>query len=193
MSVYLLLLLCVQRVFEVSKEEGIQLSKFLYVVGQLKFRGTSVLFRLPHSPVVKVTKTKSQVREISPVPGVAPESTEPNEKLQKVGKVDKKVKFASRLEQIGEGEVRGGEEEMEVGGGREGIGVKRGCVTRGRREEIDGENGDMIVDPEMTLPCNLPVVKLQDEQGRERDDRDTFYRLEGDEFSIATHFVKANQ
>lgn len=27
------------------------MSKFLTVVGQLKFRGTSVLFRLPHSPV----------------------------------------------------------------------------------------------------------------------------------------------
>lgn len=27
------------------------MNKFLTVVGQLKFRGTSVLFRLPHSPV----------------------------------------------------------------------------------------------------------------------------------------------
>ena len=41
------------RNFEVSHTEGISLNKFLTVVGQLQFRGTSVLFRLPKSPVRK--------------------------------------------------------------------------------------------------------------------------------------------
>ncbi len=41
------------RVFNVPEEVGISLHSFLNVVGQLKFRGTSVLFRLPRSPVVK--------------------------------------------------------------------------------------------------------------------------------------------
>ena len=38
------------------EEEGIPLSKFLNVVGQLKFRGTSVLFRLPQPPVRRQSK-----------------------------------------------------------------------------------------------------------------------------------------
>lgn len=39
------------RNFGITESHGLSLSKFLTVVGQLKFRGTSVLFRLPHSPV----------------------------------------------------------------------------------------------------------------------------------------------
>jgi diadenosine tetraphosphatase ApaH/serine/threonine PP2A family protein phosphatase len=37
--------------FGVTEANGLSLSKFLTLVGQLKFRGTSVLFRLPRSPV----------------------------------------------------------------------------------------------------------------------------------------------
>ena len=37
--------------FGISEEEGITLASFLMNVGQLKFRGTSLLLRLPHSPV----------------------------------------------------------------------------------------------------------------------------------------------
>lgn len=47
------ILSCNSRNFEVSHTEGISLNKFLTVVGQLQFRGTSVLFRLPKSPVRK--------------------------------------------------------------------------------------------------------------------------------------------
>jgi len=44
------------RVFDVTRQQSIPLTKFLNVVGQLKFRGTSVLFRLPRSPVKKQTE-----------------------------------------------------------------------------------------------------------------------------------------
>ena len=46
----------VHRVFGGPEEEGIPLNKFLNVVGQLKFRGTSVLFRLPQPPVRRQSK-----------------------------------------------------------------------------------------------------------------------------------------
>ncbi|XP_003384155.1 PREDICTED: uncharacterized protein LOC100639057 isoform X2 [Amphimedon queenslandica] len=39
------------KVFGVTESHGLSMSKFLTIVGQLKFRGTSVLFRLPQSPV----------------------------------------------------------------------------------------------------------------------------------------------
>ena len=38
-------------VFGVTPDQSLSLNSFLTVVGQLKFRGTSVLFRLPRSPV----------------------------------------------------------------------------------------------------------------------------------------------
>lgn len=39
------------RIFCADQKQGISLDLFLSVVGQLKFRGTSVLFRLPRPPV----------------------------------------------------------------------------------------------------------------------------------------------
>ena len=47
----LLLLLLPFRIFSMDESQGISLDTFLNVVGQLRFRGTSVLFRLPHPPV----------------------------------------------------------------------------------------------------------------------------------------------
>ncbi len=34
-----------------SSTQGVTMNKFLTIVGQLRFRGTSVLFRLPQSPI----------------------------------------------------------------------------------------------------------------------------------------------
>ena len=197
---------CVCSVFETStEEEGIQLANFLNVVGQLKFRGTSVLFRLPHSPVVKVAKTRSQVRELSPVPGATPGLAEPNEeRAQKVtAKAEKRVSFVGLKKQIGEREEKngggggGGEDEMEVGRRREDGDLERGGsvggVTGTGEERVDGEGGEsdkMSVDPDTTLLYNLPVVKLRNELGRET--HSAFSMMEGGEFSIATHFVKAS-
>lgn len=42
------------RIFCADQKQGISLDLFLSVVGQLKFRGTSVLFRLPHPPVSRL-------------------------------------------------------------------------------------------------------------------------------------------
>ncbi len=42
----------------VEESQGISLDTFLNVVGQLKFRGTSVLFRLPHAPVERQNAPK---------------------------------------------------------------------------------------------------------------------------------------
>lgn len=42
------------RIFCADQKQGISLDLFLSVVGQLKFRGTSVLFRLPHPPVKRL-------------------------------------------------------------------------------------------------------------------------------------------
>ena len=45
--------------FSIPQTEGIPLTLFLSVVGQLKFRGTSVLLRLPKSPVRRLTRIPS--------------------------------------------------------------------------------------------------------------------------------------
>ena len=52
--------------FGVSRSETLSIDDFLKVVGQLKFRGTSVLFRLPRSPVNKV-QVRGQPAAVSPV------------------------------------------------------------------------------------------------------------------------------
>ena len=171
-----------------SKEEGISLSKFLHFVGQLRFRGTSVLFRLPRSPVVKKTKSKSHVRELSPTPTGDGDVTGSGELDGNGGKLlskppgEKKVGFVG-LEPIGEGE-RGVEEEMEVGED----------VRRGGKEEVDGDQGEgMHVVPDETLPLRFPLVKVKDEEGREQCAAEIFPSSEGEEFTIATHFVKVSQ
>ena len=159
------------------KEEGIPLARFLHMVGQLKFRGTSVLFRLPRSPVVKKTKTRSPVRELSPVPaasgGEAPESREQNEVVGKVMSKSpqqgrKRVGFVG-LGPISEG-GRDMEEDMDVG----------------EKDEVDGE----VVVPDETLPLHIPQVRVKDEEGRDEWSTGVFSSLENDEFTIATHFVK---
>ena len=52
--------------FGVSPSETLSMDDFLKVVGQLKFRGTSVLFRLPRSPVNRV-QVRGQPAAVSPV------------------------------------------------------------------------------------------------------------------------------
>lgn len=44
------------RVFGTDGKESLPLSDFLNAVGMLKFRGTSVLFRLPYSSVSNLKK-----------------------------------------------------------------------------------------------------------------------------------------
>ena len=52
-----------------SQEKGIPQSIFLHVVGQLKFRGTSTLFRLPRSPVNRTTPLPPDAPQpVSPAP-----------------------------------------------------------------------------------------------------------------------------
>lgn len=53
MMVTIVIISFLSRHFGISSPsgQGVSMSKFLTVVGQLKFRGTSVLFRLPQSPV----------------------------------------------------------------------------------------------------------------------------------------------
>ena len=179
-----------------SEEEGIPLAKFLHVVGQLKFRGTSVLFRLPRSPVKKKTKNKDSTKDVSAAhsgDGADSMSVERNgdagKSPQKPGR--KSVGFAG-FEPIRDKDEEGGggkgegEEEMEVGG----EGVNGGV----RVEEVDGRGGEgMQVAPDETLlGLPLPVVKVVSEGGREETAADIFSDLEGDEFAIATHFVKVS-
>ena len=166
--------------FGVSKEEGIPLGIFLNIVGQLKFRGTSVLFRLPRSPVVKKTGVKNNVRALSPGPEVAPGSLEHNEEtVVRPVKAEKRVFFVG-LEKIGEREEHG-EEKMEVGGREE--------VDGGWRGKGGGGEGVEVV-PDETLPLNLPMLKVGRGEGKGEG---TEVYPEEREFSIATHFVKASR
>ena len=173
------------------------------MVGQLKFRGTSVLFRLPRPPVVRTSKTaQSRVRELSPGPGVVtpnsgvntPHSgvhhgvTTPSSGDQQGDKspvTEKKVSFAGLDPTVEEEEEegRGGRgEEMDVGRGRE-------EVDGGKRE---GEEV-MNVDPNETLPVGMPAMKVKrEEESKEDDALRALSGLEGDGYSIATHFVKVS-
>ena len=167
---------CVRRVctytynsiFDVPMEEGVPLSKFLFVVGQLKFRGTSVLFRLPRPPVVKATKSQIRVRELSPSPRSIPPEPNRDAAVDKSTKSEKKVCFVG---------VGAPEEKMEVGAGR---------------EEVDG--GDEVsVEPNETLPMGIrPLGGRREGETEEEDVLGAFSGLGGDGFSIATHFVKVN-
>ena len=157
-----------------SPGEGVSLARFLHVVGQLKFRGTSVLFRLPRCPVVKKV-TKTEVREPSPVPGIPPGPTEQSENrpLPPSPKSEKKVVFVG-LGQNSEGKGSG-EDEMELGEG-------------GGREEVDGEKEGreaVKVALDESLPLNLPKLKVSDD-----DERMEEGAVEERGFAIATHFVK---
>ena len=150
-------------------EEGVPLSKFLFVVGQLKFRGTSVLFRLPRPPVVKATKSQIRVRELSPGPRSIPPEPNRDAAVDKSTKSEKKVCFVG---------VGAPEEKMEVGAGR---------------EEVDG--GDEVsVEPNETLPMGIRPLggRREGETEEEEDVLGAFSGLGGDGFSIATHFVKVN-
>ena len=49
-----MVVLCSCRIFCADQKQGVSLDVFLSVVGQLKFRGTSVLFRLPRPPVSRL-------------------------------------------------------------------------------------------------------------------------------------------
>lgn len=42
------------RIFSCTANSGVTLSSFLMAVGSLKFRGTSMLFRLAQSPIVRL-------------------------------------------------------------------------------------------------------------------------------------------
>ena len=185
------------RIFEVPGDEGIPLARFLFVVGQLKFRGTSVLFRLPRSPVLKTARTQqTRVRELSPGPGVVTSlsgvatpisgvaTPTPGDQLKeqedKSPKTEKKVSFAGLGPTVKEEEDgKGG---MEVGRGR---------------EEVDGGNREgeetMNIDPNETLPAGMPAVRVRGEDDSEEDAAlGALSGLEGDGFSIATHFVKVS-
>ena len=181
-----------------SEEEGIPLAKFLHVVGQLKFRGTSVLFRLPRSPVKKKTKNKDSTKDVSTAHSGDGADSMSEERSGDAGKSPQKpgrksVGFAGpelirdKDEEGGGGGGKGeGEEKMEVGG----EGVNGGV----RVEEVDGRGGEgMQVAPDETLlGLPFPVVKVVSEGGREETAADIFSDMEGDEFTLATHFVKVS-
>lgn len=188
------------RVFGVPEDSGIPIAKFLLVVGQLKFRGTSVLFRLPRSPVKKVKKKDQNGGRdsfaASPVHfGPTSDSTDmyqtvDSEKLSQK-QVKKSVNFAEEdfVQEVGQ-EGRDGVEEMEMEvGRREGVGVGGGGETGtvGRGVDLVDGNGEGE-----GMSIQVEGVSL-DESHRFRPDHsvaDIFSDMEGKEFSIATHFVK---
>ena len=148
-----------------ATNEGIPMTKFLHIVGELKFRGTSVLFRLPRCPVVKGRKTKSEL-----APGSADDGAAPEQMMQSPKPPTGK--------KISNGEREKCDEEMEISDG----------VGGGGREEVAGERGEVV--PDETLP-RVPAVRVQDEEGKEKVAAKLLSGLEG-EFTIATHFVKVS-
>ena len=157
------------------------------------------------------------MRELSPGPGPATLTPvdQPREQTgNRSPKSEKKVSFVGltptaeeeegeegkggRGEEEGE-ERKGGKGEEEGEGGREeeeGKGGRGEEMEVGRgREEGDGGKREgeeaMSIDPSETLPVGIPDMKVRGDGESEEDDvLRGLSGLEGDGFSIATHFVK---
>jgi len=112
----------------VTEKQSIPLTKFLNVVGQLKFRGTSVLFRLPRSPVKKQTEPpNAELLPHSPLLG-----TKQNKDKTGSGK-------QSPLPSIADKDEEAEEEGMEV---TSGVRVAPGCGVIDSLPVLSVENDD---------------------------------------------------
>ena len=134
------------------------------------------------------------MRELSPGPGVVTSISgvatptpgdQPKEQADKSPKTEKKVSFAGLGPTV--------EEEEDEGKGGRGVEME---VGRGR-EEVDGGKREgeeaMNIDPNETLPVGMPAMRVRGEDDSEEDDAlRALSGLEGDGYTIATHFVKVS-
>ena len=156
-------------------DRGVPLAVFLNVVGQLKFRGTSVLFRLPRSPVTRTTPLPPDAPQpASPAPSpnvslnrreIQPEIIEPIPEEELSDTDSKKARLASEDSESSNDK----EESMDY-------------------TQSDETSGDSIKStPAIVLLGEEDSIEtLSDGEGQMED-------LPGQDYTIATHFVKVRR
>ena len=159
------------RVFGVSQEKGIPPGIFLNVVGQLKFRGTSTLCRLSHSPVNRSTPLPPDAPQpVSPAPS-------PNASLNRKPvqpDIDETIK----------------EEPTPESGSKK---ARMESSPSDKEELMDYSNSDEVSIDSNKSPPSIAVIGEDDSIGTLSDGESDMEGLPGQDYNIATHFVKVRR
>ena len=159
-----------------SQDKGVPLNTFLNVVGQLKFRGTSVLFRLPCSPVTRST----------PIPPNAPQPASPAPSPN--------VSLSHRAQLDANEPIKEEDQEM-VGAKKVRVDSTESSSSNDKEESMDTSHSDeMSGDSFKSAPP--AIVLLGDEDSTTETISDSEAEMEdlpGQDYTIATHFVKVRR
>ena len=159
--------------FGVSQEKGVPLNVFLNVVGQLRFRGTSVLFRLPNSPVTRST----------PIPPDAPQPASPAPSPNV--NLSRKPNFIEPIK----------EEEPDTTGTKKArVDSLESSSSNDKEESMDYSHSDEVSGDSFKSP--LPAIVTVDEDSTAETVSDSEAEMEdlpGQNYAIATHFVKVRR
>ena len=163
--------------FDVSQDKGVPLNIFLNVVGQLKFRGTSVLFRLPCPPVTRTT----------PIPPDAPQppspAPSPNVSINRKFISDGGASTSEPAKREGEIPAIGDPKKARVD--------TSGSATSNDSEELmDFSHSDEVSGDSFKSP---PSIVLEDSTETASDGEGEMEDLPGQGYTIATHFVKVRR
>ena len=166
-----------QRVFGVSQEKGVPLSVFLNVVGQLKFRGTSVLFRLPRPPVTRTTPIPPDAPQpLSPAPS-------PNVSLNR--------KIASDSSLTSSEPIKREEETPAISDPKKArVDTLDSATSNESEESMDFSHSDEVSGDSFKCP---PSIVLEDSTEVTSDGEGEIESLPGRDYTIATHFVKVRR
>lgn len=183
----------VLRVFGMSQDKGVPLNLFLNVVGQLKFRGTSVLFRLPRSPVTRSTPIPPDAPQ-PPSPAPSPNTSLNRRLVQSDNTAAETIKEGVLSDDMGGDGVIG---DGEIGGGE------------AKKARVESTETSSNSDKEEAMECNhsdeaaasdsiksIPAILILGED----DSNETISEGEGEmedlpgqDYTIATHFVKVRR
>ncbi len=161
-----------------SQDKGVPLNIFLNVVGQLKFRGTSVLFRLPRPPITRTT----------PIPPDAPQplSPAPSPNIS----LNRKIASDGALTSISE-PIKREEETPEISDPKKArVDTLDSATSNESEESMDFSHSDEVSGDSFKSP---PSIVLEDSTEPISDGEGELESLPGQSYTIATHFVKVRR
>ena len=165
----------IERVFGVSPDKGVSLGLFLNVVGQLKFRGTSVLFRLPRPPVTRST----------PIPPDAPQppspAPSPNVSLRRIPESDSNKSELVKREEETPAIIEAKKARVDTFGS---------ATSNNSEESMDFCHSDEVSGDSFK---SQPRIVLEDSTDTTSDGEAEMEDLPGQDYTIATHFVKVRR
>lgn len=160
-----------------SQEKGVPLNVFLNVVGQLKFRGTSVLFRLPRPPVTRTTPIPPDApQQFSPAPS-------PNVSLNR--------KIASDGASTSSEPIKREEETPAISDPKKArVDTLDSATSNESEESMDFSHSEEVSGDSFKSP---PSIVLEDSTEVTSDGEEGMESLPGRDYTIATHFVKVRR